>query len=319
MADAGEGSMTKEHDPHWLAVASVVLGAATVCLGAGCARRSDLRFRPPVVHVTLVSANVGEADVAKWWPDEREKQLAVPPGALPKHHAYTLISEGREAYVAVEEVVREVAVPSVLLFDKQWHRLGEVRPESVRPGKHDWAVSAKWSADGRLLAVFSGMRGGSFLTMVGIVEPPSPGYREVWSGCGLDTMAWAGQTLVWTCGDFADHSAQRLMARRPGSNKAVELHRDHLAGYPGELLPSPDGHFVAFDRRFVGEDKAGLWMLDLPGGTCGEVTYEPTATYYHRPLRWEAPGKLLFTRSRPSDGTDIYRAEVRVPHGNSGR
>ena len=279
---------------------------------AGCARPPRVLSRPPVKHVTLVSAALSAEDYAKLSPPQQGEHYRIPDGALPEGHAYTLKLKGRDAYAAIEEVVREGATPSVILFDGRWRRLGEVRPAGVQPGNHDWVVSARWSPDGRRLGVSFQMRGGEFLMLVGIVQPPSPELREVWRGQGeWSDMAWAGGKLVWAAGTV-------VMAADPEQAKAVELHRDALYGYIGDLVTSPDGRFVAFDRRFDWPAKAGVWMLDTVTGTCGEVTYEDAADYYHRPLRWEGPRRLLLWRSAQKNRIDVYRAEVTAPRKSRG-
>jgi hypothetical protein len=236
----------------------------------------------------------------------------VPRAALPDDHAYSLVSAGRGCYVAVEERVRENQVPSVLLFDSGWTRLGEVRPTDVKPGYGDWITWAKWDPGKRRLALSFQQVAGKGLFLVGIVKPPSTVFRELFRDeGGLEDIAWAGDTLVWAYGRPGPVPANRVMQAEYANGVPRVLHTDDLYGYIGALSPSPDGAFVAFDRRFYWPDRAGMWMLDLRAGTCGEVTYEEGKDYDHAPIKWVTAEKLLFSRVNKRGRWDIYEAQVR--------
>ena len=143
-------------------------------------------------HVALVSAALSAEDYAKLSPPQQGEHCRIPDGALPDGHAYTLKLKGRDAYVTVEGKAEGPAVPSVVLFDGRWRRLGEVRPAGVQPGGVEWMASARWSPDGRRLGVYFWRHAKDALTLVGTVQPPSPKFREVWRGQGgVDDMTWA--------------------------------------------------------------------------------------------------------------------------------
>ncbi len=285
-------------------------------LFAGCipASSGKVLFRPPITHVVMVSAGLGGRDDSRWpEPAEKAERISAPPGVVGGQ--YSLLSKGHDTYVAVEEEVHQGAVPSVMLFDRNWHRLGELRPKSLRPhpGNYDWAVTARWSPDGRKLALSFQKAGEGSAILVGVVKPPSPDFHELFKGKGeWGDMVWAGDQLVWAY-QAGDSDEQRVMMADWAGSTAMEVHRDRLDGYIEDLLPSPDGSLVVFDRCFYWPDKSGMWVLDVRAKECREATFEASDAYDHGPILWESSRSLLFSRATGRGTWDVYRAYLQGP------
>ena len=278
-------------------------------LGCTPASPGKLLWRPPVTSVELAPTGLTDGkDPRRLQDREGREQISAPPGRVA---GQCRLSRGRDSYVALEERVNAGAVPSVTLFGLDWRPLGSIEPQRVRPGHGDWLTSALWSPSGKRLALSFRERGGDFRIVVGTVSPPSASFHELFHGAGeWSDMAWVGDQLFWAF--QAGRSDNRIVSADLAHGTVSEVHRDHLYGYIGDLLPSPGSSVIAFGRRFDWDDRAGVWMLDLRTRTCHEVTFEESESYCHEPLAWEGPTSLLFWRAKEGGAWDVYRAHLQA-------
>src|SRR5262249_54851633 len=62
-----------------------------------------------------------------------------------------------------------------------------------------------------------------------------------------------------------------------------------------QMLLSPDGKFIAFDRLNMNDgDGLGIWLLDVRSGKCFQATFEASPPYSHNLIRWDSPTRLEF-------------------------
>ena len=79
------------------------------------------------------------------------------------------------------------------------------------------------------------------------------------------------------------------------------LLRGHEA--PMLIIPSPDGHNIAFDRlNPYANDGCGIWLLNTLTSTCQQVSFGNRVHYYHNLLGWKSSNELYFY--------DVYNSTV---------
>ncbi len=302
-----------------IAAASV---AAALFLSAGCDR---LSIRGPAVHDTaivdhlsLVEANVEHMPDTEWetirihWWEE----VAIPPGVLPPGRVPRQSWDtGAHGYRAVPCATTQNGEESfeVWLFSEDWTRIAGILIPPPPQGYRQDGAYVSWAPTAPELAVVVGLqreadpyaRGVQIFRLVAETPRPEqvlhiPEAHEV-------VTAWAGTRLVIVY-NSAGKNLFRTLDLQTG--ETVVLYERPRVNPLLEVLPSPDGRFLAFS---TGLRSSPLWLLDLRSGDCHQLTYERREPYSHRPIKWDGPNLLRFLRRSPGPGDDICVTHIRPP------
>jgi len=118
-------------------------------------------------------------------------------------------------------------------------------------------------------------------------------------------LAWAGGRLLLPS---STPPTLRSIDVNTGAMEVVLRDSDRMGSIEG-ILPSEDGRYVALGKSTLwGYNPRHIWLLDLATGQCEQLT--KGAGHNHTPLQWKAADVLLFARSNPGRGWDIYEAKL---------
>jgi len=318
-----------------LAKSRVIAVLTFACISVGCAPRSavqqgaesEVQHTDLVLDLRLIERNIGSASVRSRyladspWVAVAAANRGVPPDAVPEGRAAALTVGGHGYWAVVFEDPRITWGPCtsptcyLSLFREDWSPLGEPALPPPPQGTRRSFDELTWNPDTPLLVVLASLdplqsESGDKRWEVLTVLPEKLECQRVLTfrrGTGqlFAALAWAGGRLLLPS---STPPTLRSIDVNTGAMEVVLRDSDRMGSIEG-ILPSEDGRYVALGKSTLwGYNPRHIWLLDLATGQCEQLT--KGAGHNHTLLQWKAADVLLFARSNPGRGWDIYEAKL---------
>ncbi len=152
--------------------------------------------------------------------------------------------------------------------------------------------------------VITGARNGF---TVGFVSCKSPSFRQLFNQPRGEATACIAGGSIYVFEMCYNPNSLTIYSINLRSHPTKILYREsnRLRGHeaPMLIIPSPDGHTIAFDRlNPYANDGCGIWLINTLTSTCQQVSFGNHAHYYHNLLGWESSNELYFY--------DVYNSTV---------
>ncbi len=186
------------------------------------------------------------------------------------------------------------------IYTRDWQNLGPIEglPTAGRNG-----MEMFWDQHTRRLILLLNGRAnepGNFNGFtVGYLSAASRLYREIYHKTKSSASAYICDTSLYLFeltddpGVFTIRRLNLQTLRVSRVYREITNHSGHEQ--PMLVVPSPDGHLLAFDRlNPYPSEGCGIWIFNTRTSICQQVTFGNRKHYYHNLLGWKSSRSLYF-------------------------
>ena len=292
----------------------VILFAASIisfsCLLMGCSREhGSANTNPvPIEGAKFLKTDVKVEDFNPSGSDETFIETSrIPRGKIPASSTPGYVVAGRSHFAVVTEKGRgrQLTQNGVWVFNKQWKTVGLVVGLPFHAASESTNIEALWNKAGDMLAIVVDCSiKGTHNIDIGTINLKTRHFQHLLSLKMFDSasVVWAGNQLFTSSSDNRNGASwTTILEINPAKKQVREMYREKMDSdsdiWIQNLLPSPSGNFIAFDRRTPWQTEgAGVDVLNTKTGITRQLTSEPRTNYYHYLGRWKDNYTLLFLR-----------------------